>query len=307
MTDRRPPTSDQFLVAWFEDGPTSMPDRVLDAVADRIGRQRQRRSWRLPWRLSMNSALKLAAGLATVLVLAVVGYTLLPKSNVGPPASPSIAPTPTPVPTAVACDGGTAGCHGVLDGGTYSSMNFRPKLTYTVPAGDASIGPISFWKNPYDMAGAYTLVPAHGSAYSFQVVSDIAIPEQTADCSAKLKAGVGNSVTDWVSFLTTHPGLDAKAPVAVTIGGFSGFRVDFARASTWKASCPDSVGPAIIVITNAGQTGVRWTDDQQETFWILDVSGQTVLITLDSSPSVAAHAADLESAQPIIDSFHFNP
>jgi hypothetical protein len=47
----------------------------------------------------------------------------------------------------------------------------------------------------------------------------------------------------------------------------------------------------------------RWTDDRQESFWIVDVNGSTVLITLDSSPNSPQHRRDLANAQPIIDSF----
>ena len=32
---------------WFADGPTTMPDRVVNVVADRIAREPQRRGWRL--------------------------------------------------------------------------------------------------------------------------------------------------------------------------------------------------------------------------------------------------------------------
>jgi hypothetical protein len=307
MTDRRPPTSDQFLVAWFEDGPTAMPDRVIDVVADRIGRQQQRRSWRLPWRLDMNTQLKLVTGLAAVVVLAVVGYSLLPRTAPGPgvhstplpTAAPTTAPTPTPLvtPEPVSCDGGTAGCLGPLAAGTYSAANFRPRLSYTVPAG---------WSNTYDPGRAYTLVPP-GGGYSFQVLSEVDIPEQTQpDCDAVKKANSTGSVDEWVEFLTKNPGLTAKAPVAVTVGGAPGFRVDFARSDAWTATCPNSVGGAVMIWVRTGVTKQgRWTDDQQESFWILDVGGSTVLITLDSAPDAARHALDISNAQPVIDSFQF--
>ena len=43
---------ERVLATWFDDGPSTMPDRVVDVVADRIGRQSQRRAWRLDWRPS---------------------------------------------------------------------------------------------------------------------------------------------------------------------------------------------------------------------------------------------------------------
>lgn len=113
MTDRRPPASDQFLTAWFEDGPTRMPDRVLDVVADRIGRQGQRRPWRLLGRPLMSTYPKFAAAAAVVIVLAVTGYALLPKLGVGPAATPSPAPSPT----------------------VYASSAFEVPFTITLPDG----------------------------------------------------------------------------------------------------------------------------------------------------------------------------
>jgi hypothetical protein len=312
MTDRRPPSSDQFLVAWFEDGPTSMPDRVIDVVADRIGRQRQRRPWRHLGRPFMNTYAKLGLAAAAIVVVAVVGYNLLPRTGPGPGGVPSPTPTSeptvavTPQPSPIACANGTAGCLGTLAGGTYSTANFTPKLTYTVPAGPGGSAPASFWANSVDLTRSYALVPP-GGGYSFEVNSEVAIPLQTPDCSTVQKPGAGNAVADWVTFLTEHPGLEAKAPVAVTIGGFSGFRVDFARAATWAAECSGPVGPVVMLFMHPGHDGVRWTDDQQESIWILDVAGETVLITLDSSPDPVQHTADVASAQPIIDSFVFTP
>lgn len=72
---------ERLLDTWFRDGPTEAPDRIIDAVADQIGRQSQRPAWRLHWRhIPMNSTFKLATAVALLTVVAVVGYTLLPKS-----------------------------------------------------------------------------------------------------------------------------------------------------------------------------------------------------------------------------------
>ena len=62
-----------------------------------------------------------------------------------------------------------------------------------------------------------------------------------------------------------------------------------------------------MMFMHPGHDGVRWTDDQQESFWFIDVAGDTVIISIDSSPNPADHANDLNDAQPIIDSFTFTP
>ncbi|HLO35433.1 MAG TPA: hypothetical protein VK194_05095 [Candidatus Deferrimicrobium sp.] len=51
---------------------------------------------------------------------------------------------------------------------------------------------------------------------------------------------------------------------------------------------------------------LRTIDDQKETFFILDVDGQTVIIHVDSGPSDASHDSDLLAARPIIDSMTFH-
>jgi hypothetical protein len=254
-----------------------------------------------------------------VLVLAVAGYNLLPKAATGPGATPSVipslAPTPTiapasPTPAAISCANGSTGCLGTLTGGTYSSTNFAPKVTFTVPAGPASGPPASYWRNSVDVANNFTLVPnGGGNRFAFQVVSNVAIPAQTQPtCEATEQAGVGNAVADWVTFLTENPALEADAPVAVTVSGYDGFRVDFERAADWTTACPNSLGGAVLLWMHAGRPdlGVQMMDDQVERFYIVDVAGETVLITVESGSTTGA-ASDRLEAQAIIDSFVFTP
>ena len=80
---------ERLLDHWFSDGPDQAPDRVIDIVTDRIERQSQRPAWRLQWRpIPMNAYAKLAVAAAAVLIVAVVGYNLLPgrSTGVGAPA-----------------------------------------------------------------------------------------------------------------------------------------------------------------------------------------------------------------------------
>jgi hypothetical protein len=85
---------DRLLDQWFADGPMEVADRVVVQVSDRIERQSQRPAWRLAWRHPMRTPITFALAAAAVLVVAVVGYNLLPRSSsVGGP------PTATPVPT----------------------------------------------------------------------------------------------------------------------------------------------------------------------------------------------------------------
>ena len=116
---------DLVLNTWLEDGPTGAPDRVLDALTDRIAHQSQRPAWRLHWRpTTMQPVFKFGVGIAAVLLIAIVGWNLLPASQSGvggPSATP--APTPTPSPTATPI----AMVDGPLAAGTYAlTLYLRP-------------------------------------------------------------------------------------------------------------------------------------------------------------------------------------
>lgn len=313
MTDDR--ELSLILDRWLSDGPTEMPDRVIDAVTGGISRQRQRRAWRLDWRLlHVNPLAKAGAAIAAVAIIAIVGFTLLPGSSglggVGPTPTPTPIPTPTPAvtaapaatplptPTPFPCDQGTP-CAGQLTAGHHQSSAFQPALAYDVP---------THWTNPLDKVNAYVLHSSDGPDHYVGLRSHVAIPVQDANCKVTRKAGAGNGVTDWVDFLTKNPGLHASAPEQMTIGGYPAARVTFTVAATWTQTCPNSLGPAVITITNdATVTGFNeMVDDQTTSLTVVGVPGQTVLIEVQTGgPS----SQDLvwNMVKPIIDSMTFTP
>jgi hypothetical protein len=101
---------DRLLDQWFADGPLEVANRVVGQVADRIERQPQRPAWRLLWRSPMRPAITYGLAAAAVLVVALLGYNLLPKgaSVGGPPTTTTPASQPpSPAPTAAALPGVT--------------------------------------------------------------------------------------------------------------------------------------------------------------------------------------------------------
>jgi len=90
-TDRE---TTRIVRSWLDEGATRLPDRVLDAVLDQVPTTRQRRSWWPARRISdMNKLALTAAAAAAVLVVAVVGYKLLPGLGFG---GPGAVPSPSP-------------------------------------------------------------------------------------------------------------------------------------------------------------------------------------------------------------------
>lgn len=92
-TDRE---TTRVVRSWLEEGVTRLPDRVLDAVLDRVPTTPQRRSGWSAWRsYRMHTYAKLAAAAAAAIVVAFVGYRLLP-GNGGVGGQPTVAPSPSP-------------------------------------------------------------------------------------------------------------------------------------------------------------------------------------------------------------------
>lgn len=105
------PDIELILDTWFKDGPTAVPDRVLDSVADRIEHQSQRPAWRLHRRettivsfipkpdAAIAAVLIVAVGLVAVVGLAPRSGQRVPGSSSTPTATPPTSAAPTIAPT----------------------------------------------------------------------------------------------------------------------------------------------------------------------------------------------------------------
>ena len=83
----------RLVRSWLEEGVTALPDRVLDAVLDQVPATPQRRSsWPVRRFNQMNRVFLTASAAAAVLVIALVGYNLLPKTP--GPGGQTFAPSP---------------------------------------------------------------------------------------------------------------------------------------------------------------------------------------------------------------------
>ena len=86
--------------SWLHEDRHEDVSRIAGAVLDQVETTRQRRSWWPARRFeSMNTYAKFALAAAAVLVVAVVGYNVLPgRGGVG---GPTATPSPSPAPLAV--------------------------------------------------------------------------------------------------------------------------------------------------------------------------------------------------------------
>ena len=257
-----------------------------------------------PRRQQRSPALVFAA-IAAIVVVAVVGYNLLPgiSNGIGGPAPTPAASArpPSPSPSAYACRDFSVTCAGPLAPGTHASGAFHPAVTYDVPAG---------WTNSFDGYLSYVLEPPDGS-FTLKLMSLVEIPEQTPDCGASGRTGAENSLDNWTSFLTTHPGLEASSPMERKIGGRDAVTVTVRVAPAWQQTCLGLSGPAVLLVKDHKTPPMRdqFIDDEVVTITIIHAPselGEFAIIEVLSTGSASDHEAAASAAEPVIESMTFS-
>lgn len=232
----RPPDVELVLRAYLADTGDRAPDRVLTDVAARIARQ-PRSVWRLRGRPFVNTYAKLAAAAAAVLIVAVVGYSVLPRNSAGP-GSPTAAPSPTLAPTAAPTVAPTvASIQDVPDGGatlsagkwrfTIEDGSSRIPVVATVPTGwlaygQSGIENILATNSPPNGIAMVFWVPAHGlfSDACHWDVDGSHSGEQEGDVA------VGPDVAAFVGALRANRSYASSTPTPVTFGASTGQRLE---------------------------------------------------------------------------------
>ena len=302
MTQQR--DIERLLDHWFSDGPDQAPDRVVDIVTDRIERQSQRPAWRLQRRpFPVNAYAKLAVAAAAVLIVAVVGYNLLPgqSTGFGGPASP--APSPSPAasaspsapasPAAVYPAWFTPECTGagILPAGSQTSRSFLPGFSFTVPEGWVNSG------DERDFYGLFQDTPANAAedAASGNLAQEIFMGPLASPyfvCDA-WEDNRGSTSTEMVAAMVANEALATSEPVDVTIGGLTGKQVDVQLDPGWTETCP-------------GDPPTYDLGDQRTRAILLDSPDRGVIVIFVASLHSAGHEAFLAEAMPIIESFQFD-
>jgi len=283
-------TDDQELSAllhdWLIEGPREMPDRVVDVVARRIQREPQRLAWRLERRsIAMNPLVKTSAAIAAVVLVAVVGYSLLPGSSGfgGPAATPMPSPTAAPTPTA-----------SPMLSPTPRTARMRVQgesvfWTATVPAG---------WGG----GGDWFLTPSQGTAgpTGIAVATSGAVNVPTDPCDGVGKTSDGETVADVLSALEARDDLVVSNAIDTTLGGYPGMRVDV-QMSADPSICKD----LYILFAEPDGSGIHAQGPSNMfRLWILDVGRPIVFFVESFTGTPAANRAE---AQQIVDSIVITP
>ena len=204
--------------SWLRADEHGSADRVLESVLSRLDMTPQRRLVWPPRRFAqMNKYAQAAIAAAAVLVVAIIGYNLLPgRGGVGGQPTPSPALTPAPTPTAAAVISAppateppipaagplTVGRHGV----TLEGVHFT--LAIANP-GWVSNGLFGFDKGPITPTGGAFILWEHDADGIF------------ADPCKEIEAPkVGPSAAEIAAAIASVPGTElVSGPTALTIGG----------------------------------------------------------------------------------------
>jgi hypothetical protein len=316
----------RIVRSWLEEGRTALPDRVLDTVLDQLPATPQRRAWWPARRLrEMHIPTRIAVAAAAVVALAVVGALALPRPSgvATSPPSASAAPPVSPASSASAAPSASTAPPPAIPSDSPSTLNhvgrFAPgttytiddpccvgpsRMTFTVPAtGWAAFDPVFVGKN---VAGGGDVFDLY---FSPHLVGNV----YTGGChwlGTALTPPVGPTVDDLATALLAQAGPGASRPIAVTVGGHHGKKVELSIPKDLDVTTCDSDGD--FPIFGRWYTGVPdrsgaapWTygNGQHNTVYIVDVDGTRQVIDTMYLPGTSP--ADRAEIDQIVASIRF--
>jgi hypothetical protein len=297
----------RVVLSWLREDAHENAERVLLSALDEVDATPQRRSW-WPARRSTPMTKYASYGIASaaVLVVAVVGYSLLPRT-------PTTGGDVTPAPTASSQSSPNATQLTTRGPGTFTSTPFRATGLGVCPAASSATDCV---EDPRDDTITFTFrvpdgwdslapdgaawvdanAPPDGSAVIFSrgswLYSDPCLKGDlpTSDIP------VGPTVADLVAALVEHPELDVTTPVDVTLAGYVGKRLD--------VQVPDDISECLYYQPMdqhiyAQGPGQRWH------LWILDVGG--VRVVIETNDYAGTPQQRLSEAQAILASIRITP
>ena len=192
-----------------------------------------------------------------------------------------------------------------MSAGTYTTEEFVPQLTYTVP--DA-------WQNLEDNPGNFGLV---APGYSLEGVdaggSDFigvytSVKAENRKCATDAEAvsdqpGVAHTPADMAKEFQARPGLVATKPVSATVGGLSGLVMDLHMAADWKGTCFYAKTPVVQLIGGVPPSGLDHplVPGLTMRLYLLARGDTTLGIELDDF----AHGAHLDTYSQIVETMQF--
>lgn len=275
---------DRSISAWLvAEAPDRAPDDVLDASREQIRNTRQRRAW-LPARRSspMNNPVRIAIAAAAVLVVALIGYQLLPSNTSGPGGRPTATPAATPEPTGVP----RLPAAGPVEAGTYR-IESGPTFLITVPAGwdSTGLGVRKHDQEPNELAFDVW-------SSEVQVFADACQSEGT-------EKPIGPTAADLLAALRAQGNSQLADPEDITVGGLPGMRLNVsAPAGLDLTNC--SIGTLQFWVAEEGGylAGVGDSGDEDNVVYVADAPGGRLIYGFHHG--LAATPADIAELDAIV-------
>ena len=260
----------RIVRSWIREEEYDSADRVLQVVLSRLDSTPQRRSWwparRFP---KMNSPVRYAIAAATVLVVALVGYQLLPGRS-STPGAPSTAPTSEQAPVASPTPDTRPDvpAAGPLDSGVRHFARLEGVgFTFEVPDGWISNG-------DFGIDHEADIGPDDRSFIFWVEDADAVFADS---CEKMLAEPVGPLAADLAAAIAEMPQIELiEGPTAVTVGGHPGQLV--------VIKVPDEIpcAPEQFYLwgdeINAGQARYATATGMTIYVWLVDVDGARVQI-----------------------------
>jgi hypothetical protein len=302
------------LRSWLRENRHEDADRVLDAVFDQVPATPQRgASWLARRSPPMNSNfVRFALVAAALVIVAVVGYQFLGDSNTGGPDTtqtpqPTASPALTPEPSAAVIPPLP---EGTLAAGTYRLRPFASAtmtIDATVPDGGWLGGPPSAIGGPVGESNG-----PNGVAVAFfnaqTINSDPCHWDKDGSGSAPPEGDieVGPTVDDLAEALAGSSAYESTTPVAATLGGYSGRRLELQLAPD-PSGCDSYDGAGNQYFVFGGREGGQYAQGGANTWQvtIVDVEGTRLIAVLISYAETSSE--HLSAAQGILESVIITP
>ena len=212
MTTQLPHHTDRLVVAFLEEGPVQMSDRLFDAIVDDIYRTRQR-GVPAPWRYLSMSRTPLAAAVIVVAIAVVGAAAILTRPN-----QSDVATQPSPIPATPAP---AVGPRLPSTGSYLAADTFTEPFTFTMPSFPEN-GSTPVTGSASDSAGAATNKSYVLSSSMWGLVTfhdDEALPADMCRPTGSSIDDVPATTTEVGRWLDSASGLIVSAPVTMTVDG----------------------------------------------------------------------------------------
>lgn len=232
--------------------------------------------------------------------LVVVGLIALTGCASNPPAATPSETAPVTGSVQQECPNYEGGvCLGPIQAGTYTTVQFSPTLTYTVPDG---------WSNFEDTEGNFLLVPepydlAGVNAETSDFIG-VYTSVQPGNCNYGPTENVPLTADGLLEWTKANPAFAATGDQPVTVGGLTGYVVALRVAPDWTTPCGYSGGkPVAPLMSGLSPSGLQHQlhPGQATRMYFLD-SGSGVLAIEVVDIEDLGH---LDAYSEVVDSFQF--